>query len=157
MITLLQIVDSTQRLLTHIQGDTNGDGKLSIFELLSTGGVIMIPLALLFLITIFVFFERYIAIQKASKVDVNFMNIIRDHILSGNLSAAKSFAKNNSNPVARIIDKGIQRVGKPIDYIERNMESVAQLEMFKLKKTLEYCQLFQERPPFLGLSEHWQG
>ena len=150
MITLLQIVDSTQRLLTHIQGDTNGDGKLSIFELLSTGGVIMIPLALLFLITIFVFFERYIAIQKASKVDVNFMNIIRDHILSGNLSAAKSFAKNNSNPVARIIDKGIQRVGKPIDYIERNMESVAQLEMFKLEKNLGVLSVISRAAPIFG-------
>ena len=61
MIDLLQIVDSTQKIAAHIQGDTNGDGKLSIFELLSTGGIIMIPLALLFLITIFVFFERYIA------------------------------------------------------------------------------------------------
>jgi len=155
MIDLLQIVDTTRTLITHIQGDTNGDGKLSIFELLSTGGIIMIPLALLFLITIFVFFERYIAIQKASKLDNNFMNIIRDHILSGNLSAAKSFAKNNNSPVARIIDKGIQRVGKPIDYIERNMENVAQLEMFTLKKILVCYPLFQERLQFLVLSVHW--
>ena len=95
----------------------------------------MIP-GIAFLNYHFCFFERYIAIQKASRLDANFMNIIRDHILSGNLSAAKSFAKNNSNPVARIIDKGIQRVGKPIDYIERNMENVAQLEMFKLEKNL---------------------
>src|SRR6266545_5199089 len=107
MIDLLQIATDTTQLVTKvIQGDTNGDGKLSIFELLSTGGIIMIPLAALFLITIFVFFERYIAIQKASKLDSNFMNIIRDHILSGNLAAAKSFAKNTNNPVARIIDKG---------------------------------------------------
>ncbi len=150
MINLLQIIDSTQRLLTHIQGDTNGDGKLSIFELLSTGGIIMIPLALLFLITIFVFFERYIAIQKASRLDANFMNIIRDHILSGNLSAAKSFAKNNSNPVARIIYKGIQRVGKPIDYIDRSMENVAQLEMFKLEKNLGVLSVISRAAPIFG-------
>ena len=110
----------------------------------------MIPLALLFLITIFVFFERYIAIQKASRLDANFMNIIRDHILSGNLSAAKSFAKNNSNPVARIIDKGIQRVGKPIDYIERNMENVAQLEMFKLEKNLGVLSVISRAAPIFG-------
>jgi len=78
------------------------------------------------------------------------MNIIRDHILSGNLSAAKSFAKNNSNPVARIIDKGIQRVGKPIDYIERNMESVAQLEMFKLEKNLGVLSVISRAAPIFG-------
>src|SRR5438046_8410610 len=150
MIDLLQIVDSTQKIAAHIQGDTNGDGKLSIFELLSTGGIIMIPLALLFLITIFVFFEGYIANQKASRLYANFMNIIRDHILSGNLSAAKSFAKNNSNPVARIIDKGIQRVGKPIDYIERNMENVAQLEMFKLEKNLGVLSVISRAAPIFG-------
>src|SRR5215475_4038893 len=151
MIDLLQIIGDTTHIATKvIQGDTNGDGRLSIFELLSTGGIIMIPLALLFLITIFVFFERYIAIQKASRLDANFMNIIRDHILSGNLSAAKSFAKNNSNPVARIIDKGIQRIGKPIDSIERSMESVAQLEMFKLEKNLGVLSVISRAAPIFG-------
>lgn len=151
MIDLLQIVDTLQKVATHlIQGDTNGDGKLSLWELLVSGGVIMIPLAILLLITIFVFFERYIAIQKASKLDNNFMNIIRDHILSGNLTAAKTFARNTNNPVARIIDKGIQRVGKPIDYIERNMENIAQLEMFKLEKNLGVLSVISRAAPIFG-------
>jgi biopolymer transport protein ExbB len=151
MIDLLQIVDTAQKAVTHIiQGDTNGDGKLSLIELLSSGGVLMIPLGLLFLLTIFFFFERYIAIQKASKIDSNFMNIIRDHIISGNLVAAKSFSRNTNNPVARIIDKGLQRIGKPIDYIERNMENIAQLEMFKLEKNLGVLSVIARAAPIFG-------
>ncbi len=151
MFDLLQIVDTTATLVKHtITGDTNGDGTLSLWELLVSGGIIMIPLAILFVATIFVFFERLIAINKASKLDGNFMNIIRDHILSGNLSAAKSFARNTNNPVARMIDKGIQRVGKPIDYIERSMENVAQLEMFKLEKNLGILSVISKAAPIFG-------
>lgn len=151
MFDLLQIVDTTATLVKHtITGDTNGDGTLSLWELLVSGGIIMIPLAILFVATIFVFFERLIAINKASKLDGNFMNIIRDHILSGNLSAAKSFARNTNNPVARMIDKGIQRVGKPIDYIERSMENVAQLEMFKLEKNLGSLSVISKAAPIFG-------
>ena len=152
MFDLLQIAtDTLQKVATHvIQGDTNGDGKLSLLELLFSGGVIMIPLALLFLIGVFVFFERYIAIQKASKLDPNFMNIIRDHIVSGNLGAAKSFAKNTNNPVARLIDKGLQRVGKPIDSIDRSMQSIGQLELFKLERNLGVLSVISRAAPIFG-------
>ncbi|MER3497860.1 MAG: biopolymer transporter ExbB [Chitinophagaceae bacterium] len=151
MFDLLQIVDTTQQVVTRaIQGDTNGDGKLSMIELLVSGGVIMIPLAILLLAAIFVFFERYIAIQKASRLDANFMNIIRDHIVSGNLTAAKSFARNTDNPVARVIDKGIQRIGKPIDSIEKSMENIGQLEMFKLERNLGVLSVISRAAPIFG-------
>src|SRR6185503_17199983 len=115
MIDLLQIVDSLTKVTQQVAGDSNGDGTLSFFELLKMGGWIMIPLAIMLLMAVYVFVERTIAIRNASRIDSNFMNIIRDHIVSGNVSAARSFAKNTNNPVARIIDKGIQRIGKPID------------------------------------------
>ena len=82
------------------------------------------------------FFERWIAIRKAAKIEGNFMNIIRDNIMSGNVSAARSLAKNTDNPGARMIDKGIQRIGKPIDAIEKSMENVGKLEMYKMEKNL---------------------
>ncbi|HEY0040480.1 MAG TPA: MotA/TolQ/ExbB proton channel family protein, partial [Flavisolibacter sp.] len=105
---------------TKLAVDATAAGQgVSLIELLTLGGWIMIPLTVLFLITIFVFFERYLSIRKASAIDANFMNIIRDHIVNGNVTAARSFAKNMANPVARIIDKGIQRLGKPIENIER--------------------------------------
>ena len=119
MINLLQIGGTVTAVATSAVADVNKDGQISLIELLRLGGWIMLPLGLLFVITLFVFFERLIAIRKASNIEGNFMNIIRDHIVTGNLSAARSFAKNTNNPVARIIDKGIQRVGKPIENIER--------------------------------------
>jgi biopolymer transport protein ExbB len=151
MIDLLQIVDTLQKVTVKaIQGDTNGDGKLSLVELLTMGGWLMLPLGILFLATIFVFVERYIAIKKASRIDENFMNIIRDHIISGNVSAARSFAKNTDNPVARIIDKGIQRIGKPIDNIERSMENVAQLEMYNLERNTGILAVISRGAPIFG-------
>jgi len=110
----------------------------------------MIPLSLLFVITVFVFFERLIAVRKASKIDNNFMNIIRDHIMSGNVTAARSFAKNTNNPVARIIDKGIQRIGKPIDIIDKSMNNVGTLEMYKLEKNLGILSVVAKAAPIFG-------
>lgn len=151
MIDLLQMADTAvQAAQTVAQSDTNGDGKLSMIELLTMGGWIMIPLLLLFLITIYVFIERYLAIQKAGRVDANFMNIIRDHIYNGNVSAARSFAKNTANPVARIIDKGIQRIGKPIDAIEKSMENVGKLELYNLEKNLSVLSLIAGIAPMFG-------
>jgi biopolymer transport protein ExbB len=81
----------------------------SLWDILMKGGVLMIPLALLLAGAIFFFIERLIYIRRAGKIEDNFMSIIRDNIVSGNIAAARSFSKNNSHPVARIIDKGIQR------------------------------------------------
>lgn len=125
-------------------------GGVNFFELLKLGGWVMIPLTLLFVITVFVFFERLIAIRKASGIDSNFMNIIRDHITNGNVTAARSFAKNTNNPVARIIDKGIQRIGKPIDSIEKSMENVGKLELFNMERNLSILSLIAGIAPMFG-------
>ena len=110
----------------------------------------MIPLAILFVAAIFVFIERLLYIRKASNVDENFMNIIRDNIVTGNVSAARSMAKNTNNPVARIIDKGIQRIGKPIDAIEKSMENVGKLEMYKMERNLNILSLIAGIAPMFG-------
>ena len=146
MINLLQI-DS---LNTASTAATATDKGVNLFDLLTLGGWVMIPLIILFLITIFVFFERVIAIRKASNIDNNFMNIIRDHIVNGNVTAARSFAKNINNPVARIIDKGIQRIGKPIENIERSMENVGKLEIYNLERNLSILSLSAGTAPLLG-------
>ena len=150
MFDLLQIVDSLQQVTKHAAGDSNGDGHLSFFELLVMGGWIMIPLGIMLLLAVYVFAERSIAIRNASRIDNNFMNIIRDHIVSGNVLAARSFAKNTNNPVARIIDKGIQRIGKPIDSIEKSMDNVGQLEMYKLEKNLGILSVVSKAAPIFG-------
>jgi biopolymer transport protein ExbB len=150
MFDLLQAGDSITQAVKYMAGDANQDGKLSLFELLSMGGWIMIPLGLMLLVAIYVAAERSIAIRNAARIDTNFMNIIRDHIISGNVSAARSFAKNTNNPVARIIDKGIQRIGKPIDSIEKSMSNVGTLEMYKLEKNLGALSVISKAAPIFG-------
>jgi biopolymer transport protein ExbB len=151
MMDLLQIAaDSIQQVAQFATGDTNHDGHLSFFELLKMGGWIMVPLAIMLLMGVYVFAERTIAIRNAAKIDDNFMNIIRDNIMSGNITAARNFAKNTNNPVARIIDKGIQRIGKPIDSIEKSMDNVGQLEMYKLEKNLGVLSVVSKAAPIFG-------
>ena len=122
----------------------------NLWEVLVSGGLLMIPLALLFIAALYFFFERLIAINKAARLDNNFMRIVRDHIVSGNVNAARSFSKNNDNPVARIIDKGIQRIGKPIDAIEKSMDNVGVLELFKLEKNLSIISIVARIAPLFG-------
>jgi len=122
----------------------------NLWDILVSGGVLMIPLGILFVGALYFFFERLIAINKASKLDSNFMRIIRDHIVSGNVSAARTFSKNNENPVARIVDKGIQRIGKPMDAIEKSMENVGILELYKLEKNLSIISIVARIAPLFG-------
>ena len=110
----------------------------------------MIPLGILFALAVFFFIERLIAVRKAAKIEDNFMSLIRDHIISGNLAAARSMAKNTDNPVARMIEKGIQRIGKPIDAIEKSMDNVGKLEMYKMEKNLSILSVISRIAPLFG-------
>jgi biopolymer transport protein ExbB len=141
------VADSVQKLAA---GNTTGEHTMNVMDMLSNGGPIMIPLGLLFVLAVFFFFERLIAIRKASKIDPNFMYIIRDNVISGNLQAARSLAKNTQNPVARIIDKGLQRVGKRIEEIERSMENVGKIEVYKMERNLSVLSLVYGIAPMFG-------
>ena len=123
MFQLLQ-TDSLQQVSSAV---ATAAEKISMWNLLQKGGWIMYPLYALLVAAIFVFVERLMAIRRASRIEPNFMNIIRDNIMSGNVQAARNLARNTNNPVARMIDKGIQRIGKPLDAIEKSMENVGKL------------------------------
>lgn len=146
MFDLLQI-DTLQKMTQAVPAAAE---KISLWSLLEKGGWIMYPLYLLLVIAIFVFIERLLAIRRASKIEGNFMNIIRDHIISGNVTAARSLAKNTNNPVARMIDKGLQRIGKPIDAIEKSMENVGKLEMYNMERNLSILSLISGIAPMFG-------
>lgn len=137
-----------------LQIDSASAGKAvslqSTWDILVKGGILMIPLALLLVTSIFFFIERYLTIKKAGKIEDNFMSIIRDHIVTGNVIAARSLAKNTNNPVAKMIDKGIQRIGKPIDAIEKNMDNIGVLEMYKLEKNLDILSIISRIAPLFG-------
>jgi biopolymer transport protein ExbB len=126
------------------------EDKISLLSLLQKGGWIMYPLYILLVIAIFVFIERVLAIKKAGTMDSKFMFIIKDHILSGNIDAAKSMAKNAENPVAKMIEKGIMRIGKPMDTIEKSMENVGKLEMYSMERNLNILSLIAGIAPMFG-------
>jgi len=143
-------VDTLAQAQTTIVSPGTPASSETLFDILAKGGVLMIPLALLLAVAIYVFIERLVAINRASKVDDNFMSIIRDNIISGNISAARNLAKNTNNSVARMIDKGIQRIGKPIDIIERSMENVGRLELYKMEKNVAILSVIGYIAPLFG-------
>ncbi len=102
------------------------------------------------MIAIYVFVERYLTIARAGKLESNFMPMIRDHITSDNISAARSLSKNTQGPIARMIDKGIQRIGKPVDSIEKSMENVGKLEVYKMEKNLVILSIIAGIAPMFG-------
>jgi biopolymer transport protein ExbB len=139
-----------------LQIDSTAAGKAiapqveSAWGVLAKGGLLMIPLLALLAVAIFFFIERLIAIRKASKIEENFMSIIRDNIVTGNVTAARNLAKNTNNPVAKIIDKGIQRIGKPIDAIEKSMDNVGVLEMYKMERNISILSIISRIAPLFG-------
>jgi biopolymer transport protein ExbB len=145
-------IDSAKRLAdsTSSAAPISTEAHMNVFDLLYNGGVLMIPLAALLILAIFFFFERLIAIKNASNVDGNFMNIIRDNVVTNNIKAARSLAKNTDNSVARIIDKGLQRIGKPIDAIEKSMENVGRLEVYRMERNLSVLSLVYGIAPMFG-------
>jgi biopolymer transport protein ExbB len=145
------VVDTAKKLADAVTAAQEATvSKMNLLDLVKEGGVLMIPLAFLLALAIFFFFERLIAINKASKVESNFMNIIKDHVITGNVAAARSLAKNTDNPVAKMIDKGLQRIGKKIDEIEKSMENVGKLEVYKMERNLSMLSLVYGIAPMFG-------
>src|SRR5512145_2324739 len=99
---LLQVQNAVDTLTNAATTQVVPKKEMHLIDLLMQAGWIMIPLLLLSVATVYVFVERWLAIKKATEVDGNFMNIIRDNILSGNVTAARNFARNTQNPVGRI-------------------------------------------------------
>ncbi|MBK6346028.1 MAG: MotA/TolQ/ExbB proton channel family protein [Bacteroidales bacterium] len=124
--------------------------SLSIWELALKGGWIMLPIALMSVIAIYIFIERYIVINRASRDEHNFMNNIRDFIHNGRIDSALSLCKNNHTPIARMIEKGIIRIGKPLNDINAAIENVGKLEVSKLEKNMAALATIAGAAPMLG-------
>jgi biopolymer transport protein ExbB len=135
---------------TKVAAEMLSQKSENVWGVLAKGGLLMIPLLTLLVVAIFFFIERLITIRKAAKIEDNFMSIIRDNIISGNVTGARNLAKNTNNPVAKVIDKGIQRIGKPIDAIEKSMDNVGVLEMYKLEKNLSIISIIARIAPLFG-------
>lgn len=127
---------------------------LSIWELVSSGGIggqlIMITLGLLFFFALYLYFERLLAINAASKIDVNFMNNIKMNITNGKIDAAKMICAQTNSPVARLTEKGISRIGKPLEDINTAIENAGKLEIYKLEKNVSMLATISGAGPMIG-------
>ncbi|WP_341835187.1 MotA/TolQ/ExbB proton channel family protein [Chitinophaga pollutisoli] len=153
LVTLMQdslLLPKADTVATAAQGAAAAAQEMKLWDMIVKGGPLMIPLGVLSVIAIYVFVERYLTIARAGKLESNFMPMIRDHITSDNISAARSLSKNTQGPIARMIDKGIQRIGKPVDSIEKSMENVGKLEVYKMEKNLVILSIIAGIAPMFG-------
>ena len=124
--------------------------KLSLWELAKEGGWIMLVLAIFSVIAVYIFVERFITINKASKKDDEFMNTIRTFMIEGKLDDAKLLCKKKGTPISRMIEKGISRIGKPLNDIQTAIENVGNLEVSKLEKGVDLIGMIAGAAPMLG-------
>lgn len=124
--------------------------EASVLDLLMKGGPVMVPLGILLFITIYLLIERYLTISKAGKIDPQFMNNIRDYVTNGNLEAAKTLAKTSPTPQARLIEKGVLRIGRPLDDIRTAIENTGKIEVAKMEKGLAALATIAGAAPMLG-------
>lgn len=145
---LLQIVDTTAKAVAETVATTAP--SLNFFELLKSGGWVMIPIGVLSVLAVYFMVERYLTISRAAKVDPNFMNNIRTLLLDNKVDAALSLCRSTNTPIARLLEKGIKRLGRPVKEIESAVENTAKLEIYKLEKHLSYIGIIAGIAPMLG-------
>lgn len=145
-------------LLLQIQVAEGGAGvpeaadelRLSLWDLAVKGGWIMIPLALLWIIAIYIFVERYLSIRRASRVDQHFMDRIKEYIVEGKIEGAQSLCLERDTPVSHMILKGIERIGRPMEDLNRAIENVGNLELAKLERGMPMLATIAGGAPMIG-------
>ncbi|MDC7995928.1 MotA/TolQ/ExbB proton channel family protein [Altibacter sp. HG106] len=127
---------------------------LSVIELIMNGGlgaqVIIGVLFVLLFIAVYIYFERLFAIKAASKLDNNFMNQIKDNVANGNVQAAKMLCAQQNSPVARLTEKGVSRIGSPLEDINTAIENAGRLEVYKLEKNVSVLATIAGAAPMIG-------
>lgn len=143
---LLQVIDT-------ISSGPHGlimEEKTSIIDMLFKGGPLMIPIILLSVIAVYIFIERYMTIKKASDFRPEFMNNIKDYMITGNIEAAKSLCKHTNSPLARLIEKGVHRIDRPLKDIEVAIENTGKLEVHNLERGLAVLATIAGAAPMIG-------
>ena len=145
-------IDSLAMANQAMEGAAQTSENLSIgfWDLFMGGGWLMWVLVALAGVMIFIFVERFIAIRKATRLNNNFMNRIRDYILEGNINAAIDLCRRTDSPVARMIEKGIERIGRPMADIQTAIENVANVEVAKLESGLPWLASISGGAPMIG-------
>ena len=124
--------------------------QMSLWQLFNAGGWLMWVLLILGGVTIFIFVERFVAIQRATRLDMHFMNRIRSYVLDGKVKDAMAFCHHENTPIARMIEKGLERLGRPMSDVQSAIENVANLEVSKLENGLPFLATIAGGAPMIG-------
>jgi biopolymer transport protein ExbB len=143
-----------QEVTEKISDEVVAKKTLSIINLIKEGGlggqIIIGILFLLLVVALYIYFERLLAIKQATKVDDNFMNQIKDHVTNGKIEAAHVLCTQDKSPVSALIQKGISRIGKPLDDIHTAIENAGRLEIYKLEKNVSVLATISGVAPMIG-------
>jgi biopolymer transport protein ExbB len=137
---------AANQMMTHNAGEL----KMPYMELLILGGWLMVPIILLSFVAVYIFVERLYAVRKASQVDINFMNRIKDYIHDGKIESALALCESFQHPAARMIEKGIHRIGRPLNDVNVAIENVGKLEIYKLERGLPLMATVAGGAPMIG-------
>lgn len=148
MLFLQVTTDTTAAAL--VQPAAPAADQLSLWFLLKEGGVLMIPLAICSILAVYIFVERFLAIRKAGKTPNDFMLRIKEKITESNISGAQSLCKSYDGAIPKVIGKGINRIGKPMDHIEKSMENTGKLEVYQMEKNLGILSTIAGIAPMFG-------
>lgn len=127
-----------------------GEISLSFGELVLKGGWVMVPIILLSIIAIYIFIERFYVIAKAGHEDMNFMNRIKDYIYDSKIEAAIALCRSSVSPAARMVEKGISRIGRPQNDVNTAIENVGKMEIYKLERGLPTLATIAGAAPMIG-------
>ncbi len=141
-----------QLMLNILQDDSSAEvlNSVSLLDLMLKGGYMMLPLLVLSIAGLYIFIERMMHINAASKTPDSFMDEIKQLVLAGDISAAKSLCMQTSTPIARMIEKGIARIGNPLKNIEVSIENVGKIEIYNLEKNLSLMATISGASPMIG-------
>ena len=139
-----QIVSETAEVVDAAQQ------SISIWELTVKGGIIMIPIGILWIVAIYLFVERWLTINKANEDPDPFMSRVKELVLKGDITGAKMLCTQSNTPIARMIEKGVSRIGSPLKNIEASIENVGKIEIFKLEKNLPTLATIAGSAPMIG-------
>lgn len=143
-MNLLQIVTSDSlNAVSEVE-------SMSVLDLLSKGGWTMVPILILSIVAVYIFIERMLTLQRASKLPQQFMENIKRKVLDGDAEGAKSMCREINSPTAKMIEKGISRLGSPLKNIEASIENVGRIEIYKLEKNLNVLATISGAAPMLG-------
>ncbi len=149
LLQITQTGNTAQQVLTQATGN-QGALSMSMWDLAVKGGWIMIVLAVFSIIAVYIFIDRFLAINRSAKEEKNFMNSIRDFIHEGRIDSAQALCRNNNSPIARMIEKGLSRIGRPLSDINTAIENIGKLEVSRLEKNIAALATISGAAPMLG-------